>query len=231
MNHLGLLIKQDISFQFRQGFYLVYAIISAIYIGIMIFLSDNITNTLLPIIIFADPTSIGFFFIGAILFFEREQRVTEALFVTPVTKTSYILSKCISLTLISLIVTLLITIFIHGISFNWIYMILGVTLTSVLFIFIGMIISYFLINITGYIAVGGLILGPFSAPVIYFLGLSDSKLFYLIPTTGTLKLIGASINGELSLFDTFYSIIYLSVVSVLMFLLLLRIEGGRSENH
>ena len=38
-----------------------------------------------PIILFSDPSFIGFFFIGAIQFFETEQRVTEAIFSTPVT--------------------------------------------------------------------------------------------------------------------------------------------------
>ncbi len=86
MKKITNLLKQDILFQFRHGFYLAYSIISIIYIVLLKIIGDSPASILSPILIFSDPAFMGFFFIGAILFFEREQRVVDALFVTPVTK-------------------------------------------------------------------------------------------------------------------------------------------------
>lgn len=229
MNHLLTLLKQDIKFQFRHGFYLVYGIITIIYIGILLLSGEVISNTLSPLILFSDPTFIGFFFIGAILFFEREQMVTEALFVTPVRIEAYIISKCLSLTLVSLMVVVLITVFIHGIHVNWFYLIFGISSTSIIFILIGMFFSHIFRSITVYLVLGGLMVAPFSIPILYILGFSSSWLFYLIPTTSSLKLIFGAINGGLSYFDSIYSIGYLSLTIAILFLLVRGIEGGQNE--
>ncbi|MGL1893538.1 MAG: ABC transporter permease [Spirochaetaceae bacterium] len=230
MNYLPALIKQDIKFQFRHGFYLVYGIITVIYAVLLKLLSINVASIISPIIIFSDPTFIGFLFIGAILFFEREQRITEVLFITPITKSAYILSKCISLTTISLLVVIIITLVIHGPFINWFYLLLGVTLTSFIFILLGMLISNYLKKVTTYMVVGGLCLSPASMPILYYLGLSDSKLFYLIPTTASIKLIDASINGGISGMDFLYSFLYLTVLTAILFKLLIKIKGADGED-
>ena len=230
MKNLLSLLKQDIKFQLRQGFYFVYGIITVIYIILLKILGEW-SSILSPIILFSDPTFIGFFFIGALLFFEREQRISEALFVTPVTIESYILSKCLSLTLITLLVVILITSIIHGLSVNWILLIPGISITSIIFILAGMLLSRIFRKITIYLVLGGLIMGPFSSPIVYILGLSDSRLFYLFPTTATLKLIYGAINGGISTFDTVYSLTYLTVVLIIMFLIVRKSEGGRNENN
>lgn len=230
MNYLPTLILHDIKFQFRHGFYMVYGIISVFYIVLLKLLGEGVSKILSPIIIFSDPTFIGFLFVGAIIFFEREQRVVEALFVTPINKGAYILSKCISLTILSLSVITIITVFIHGFKVNWIYLYLGVIFSSSFFIIIGMILSYYLRKITIYIIFGGLLMGPFSLPIIVYLGLWDSPLFYLIPTTASIKLIAGGINGGLNLFDVVYSIGYLSIISVVSYFVLLKIKGESSED-
>lgn len=230
MKYLPSLIKQDIKFQFRHGFYLVYGIISGLYIVLLKVLGPKVSSVLSPIILFTDPTFIGFFFIGAILFFEREQRVTEALFVTPITKSGYILSKCISLTLISLLVVILISIVIHGLYINWFLLLFAVTSTSFIFILIGIIFSKYFKTVTIYLILGGLALGPFSLPIIYQLGLVNSKLFYLLPTTASLKLISGSINGGLTPVDTIFSITYLTILTIIMFNITLKLKGADSED-
>ncbi len=230
MNYLPSLILHDIKFQFRHGFYMVYGIISVIYIVILKLLGEGVSNILSPIIIFSDPTFIGFLFVGAIIFFEREQRVVEALFVTPINKGAYILSKCISLTILSLFVITLITIFIHGFRVNWFYLYLGVILSSSFFIILGMILSYYLRKITIYIIFGGLLMGPFSMPIIYYLGFWNSPLFYIIPTTASIKLIAGGINGGLNLFDVIYSVSYLAILCAISYFVLLKIKGDSSED-
>lgn len=226
MSRFSSLIKQDVRFQFRHGFYFVYGIVTVIYIAILKALSPNISNVISPIIIFIDPSFIGFFFIGAILFFEKEQRVKEAIFVTPVSNLEYILSKAISLTLLTLLVVFLILIFTHGLFLNWFYIILGVSLTSTLFIFVGILLTDYLKTITDYLVVGGLIMSPFSAPIVEYLGLNSSILYYILPTTGSLRLISGGILGGLSLWDFLYSFLYLGFLNLILLKILLK-RGNR----
>ncbi len=225
MKNLKSLIKQDMLFQFRHGFYMVYGIATLIYVILLKIIGENAAAVVSPILIFSDPTFIGFFFIGAILFFEREQRVVDALFVTPVTKTQYILSKCISLTIISVLVTFFITIIVHGFFVNWFYLFLGVIPTSFLFILVGMIFSHYFKNITVYLVVGGLFLSPFSSPILPYLGVIKSNLYYIIPTTGSLKLINGAINGGLTMIDLIYSVLYLSIFTIIAFKAVLKLKG------
>lgn len=227
MNRLLSLIKHDIKFQFRHGFYLVYSIVTVIYIVILKLLNNQISSLLTPVIIFIDPTFIGFFFIGAILFFEKEQRVADAIFVTPVSLSEYVISKAISLTLLSLAVVFLIIVVVKGLFVNWIYIILGVTLTSSLFIFAGIILSWYFKTITTYLIAGGFLLSPFAAPIIQYFGLHSSGAYLLLPTTASLKLISTGILGGLSLGDSIYSVTYLLILNIGLFKLLL-IKGEKS---
>lgn len=133
MSRFLSLTFHDVKFQFRQGFYLVYGIVTIIYIILLNLLSPNLRSTLGPIILLSDPSFLGFFFIGAILYYEKEQRVTSALFVTPVSYMEYLVGKILSLTLLSILVTVVIALFSFGIFINWISLIVGITLTATLF--------------------------------------------------------------------------------------------------
>jgi len=230
MNYLKDLIKQDIKFQIRHGFYLVYGIVTTIYIVLLKLLSNDINEIVTPIIIFSDPSFIGFLFIGAILFFEREQRVSEVLLITPMKKSLYIISKDLSLTFLSLLIITIIVIFIHGLYINWLYLYIGVILTSSLFINLGIILSYYIRKITHYIIVGGLLVTPFSIPILSYLGLIDNPLLYILPTTASMKLISASITSNITVIDLFYSILYLTILNIVVFIVLLGVKGGSSED-
>lgn len=226
MSRILVLLRQDVKFQFRHGFYLVYGIVTAIYIVILKALSPNISNVVSPIIVFVDPSFIGFFFIGAILFFESEQRVKEAILVTPVSNLEYILSKAFSLTLLTDLVVIIIVVFTHGFFINWFYLLLGATLTSILFIFVGIILADYFKTITNYLVVGGLIMSPFSAPIIEYLGLQSSLLYYLLPTTGSLRLISGGINRNLSAGDFIYSVLYLVFLNIIFLKILIKRREG-----
>lgn len=60
--------------------------------------------------IYSDPAAMGLFFMGAIVLLEKSQRVLNSLAVSPVKVSEYILSKVISLGVISSIVAMFIAI-------------------------------------------------------------------------------------------------------------------------
>ena len=95
------LILSDIRFQFRYGFYSIYLILTLVYIGLLYALPDAWREDAALIMIFTDPAAMGLFFMGAIVLFEKNERVLDSLAISPVTPPEYVLSKLVSIGLIA----------------------------------------------------------------------------------------------------------------------------------
>jgi fluoroquinolone transport system permease protein len=104
MSRLRKLLYGDIRFQFKYGFYLVYLILTVFYVCLLYAFPENIRGKTASLLIYTDPAAMGLFFMGAIVLFEKSQRVLNSLAVSPVTVKEYILSKLISLGLIGTLV-------------------------------------------------------------------------------------------------------------------------------
>jgi len=130
MRFLGLFLG-DIRFGWKYGFYLLYAIITFLYILVLAFIPISWKNTVTTIIIFSDPATFGLMFIGAIILLEKSQRVLNSIAVSPVKTSEYIVSKVLSLGIISTIVALLLTL-VAGRE-NLFLVLLGTFLGSVVF--------------------------------------------------------------------------------------------------
>ena len=134
----GLLLG-DISFQVKYGFYFLYAFITAIYIIILSFIPTEVKSKATAVIIFTDPATLGLFFMGAIVLFEKSQRVLSSFAVSPIKLWEYIFSKVISLSFISTLVGVIIGI-VSG-THNLLWTVVGTFLGSVLFSLLGIIIA------------------------------------------------------------------------------------------
>ncbi|MDO9680631.1 MAG: hypothetical protein Q7262_06400, partial [Bacteroidales bacterium] len=102
-------IWSDIRFQIKQGFYLVYLIITIMYLIILSMLPENVLSIALPLVVFSDPSVLGLFFIGGIILLEKSQGVMMAIVVTPLKTEEYVLSKAISLAFVSVMAAIAIT--------------------------------------------------------------------------------------------------------------------------
>ena len=94
----------DIRFQWKYGFYILYAIFTAVYLLVLAAVPDGVRRTVATVLIFTDPAAMGLFFMGAIILLEKSQRVNSALAVSPVRAGEYMLAKLLSLALIGLVV-------------------------------------------------------------------------------------------------------------------------------
>ena len=97
-------VAGDVWFQWKYGFYLIYGVLCIIYITILNSLPDEVKVPVTAILIFSDPAAIGLFFMGAVILLEKSQRVLNAVAVTPLKAGEYIVSKVLSLAVISLLV-------------------------------------------------------------------------------------------------------------------------------
>lgn len=134
-------INNDIKFQYKYGFYLLYAVITIIYIGCTLAVPTSLRGRIVAIVVFSDPAALGLFFMGAIVLFEKSERVLNSLFISPLKIDEYIFSKVVSLSIISTVVGCIIAILTIPERINITSLTLGVMLGSILFSLTGLIVA------------------------------------------------------------------------------------------
>lgn len=186
---MGLLIA-DIRFQFRYGFYALYALITVFYIVLLRLLPSFIRDSARALLAFSDPAALGLFFMGAILLFERGERVYPSLAVSPLRTEEYVLSKALSLSLISVAAGLFIILASGGRAGFW--TVGGLALSSVLFSCTGLLVGSQVTSLNAYLiyVVPAELLLFVPALLWYFGLLGDWALVH--PGAAALNLISAS---------------------------------------
>ncbi|KAF0198999.1 MAG: ABC-2 type [Bacteroidetes bacterium] len=190
-------VMADIRFQIKQGFYLVYVIITAMYLIIMSFLPDDILAVALPLVVFSDPSVLGLFFIGGIILMEKGQGVLMVLVVSPLRSWEYILSKVISLAIVSVLAAIAITYFSYYPTVNWWLLLVSSILTSGIFTLLGIMINAGCNTVNQYMLKTIPYMLLFILPCFALLGFPYSELFTIIPSVAALKLMLGSFHGIL----------------------------------
>ncbi len=219
MKILISLIRLDLTLLFRNGVLYAAAIITILYTLILQILPRQNFTDVLIILIFTDPVMLGFMFTGVMVLFEKSGNTLQAMSVTPVRPGQYLLSKAIALTLVAMVASLIMTLAGVGFDFNLLYFGAAVTLSSVLFVFIGFTGVSRVKTFNQYFLVIPLFMVPFSLPMLNFLGITTTWLWFLIPTQGSLILFSAAIknNSTVSLPEIIYAFFILIVFTWLAF--------------
>ena len=95
------LIKGDMFFQWKYGFYGLYCLMTIIYLVIFSFFSGEVKDSIVSICVYSDPAAMGMFFMGAIILLEKSQRTINSIAVSPVNASEYICGKIVSIGIIS----------------------------------------------------------------------------------------------------------------------------------
>jgi len=175
-------------------------------------------------LLFFDPAVIGIMFIGALVLFEKSERVLQALVITPMKVDEYILSKIISLTTLSLVSAIVFTSLLYvfsDIGFHLAYLVVGIILTSVMLILFGFILVSRVSSINEYLlAMFVSFLGLLFPPMLHLSGLYENLLFYLWPTQASLTIFTAVFNStSVELWEIAYGIFYQFGWIVVLFIL------------
>jgi fluoroquinolone transport system permease protein len=208
-------VLADIRFQLKHGFYLVYAIITVMYLIILSFLPENILSIALPLIVFSDPSVLGLFFIGGIILMEKGQGVLMVLVVSPLRTSEYILSKVISLTIVSVLAAFAITWFSYYPTVNWWLLLLTTILTSGIFTLLGIMINAGCNTVNQYMLKTIPYMLLFILPCFALLGFPYSEFFIIIPSVAALKLMLGAYHG-ISGFEMAALAIYLFAINYIL---------------
>ena len=206
---LGRLICGDIHFQWKYGFYFIYFILTVLYVCGIAALTGHWKTDIASIMIYSDPAAMGLFFMGAIVLLEKSQKVLNAMVVSPVKVSEYILSKTVALIAISTVIAMILG-FVSG-SNQLLSIAVGTALTSAIFTMLGIIaatnLNQFLIVIMSIEIV------CFVPPIVgLFVKLPD--IFRFFPFTACMNLItGKSILLSFDMVLVIATLIILYIVA------------------
>ncbi len=209
-------IKWDFVLIMKYGIVTVAIVIALIYCITLFLLDTTGLEKLISAIIFSDPVMYGYLFTAVIILFEKDARTHEVLAVTPMPVSRYIWSKAITFTLLALVCCSAIILSAQPQYFNLLYFVLGVVLSSAMFVFVGIIGVSYAKNFNQFFLVMPIVLLPVSLPFLDFFSLYQSPLFYVIPTQACLLLFKASVS-PVETWQILYGIGYLMVCNYLCF--------------
>ena len=182
-------IKGDMFFQWKYGFYMLYLLMIIIYYVIFSFLTGNVKDTIVSICVYSDPAAMGMFFMGALILLEKSQRITNSIAISPVTVEEYILGKIVSVGIISEIVGVILML--QGHTENYFWCAIGIFAGSVIFSLCGIIVGAKIESLNQYI-IGTLpfeIMG-FVPVILYRIGfLWNNKLLIIHTGCSVMRLI------------------------------------------
>ncbi len=164
--------------------------ITAFYILVILFLkSFQNVEKFVTLLIYNDPAVVGFIFIGVLIILEKDQEVLSALFVTPLNRHVYLLSRIIALSAIGFAGALAMVLAAKGTSFNFIHFSIGSFSTCVLFCLVGILVVSSTTEILHFFLRSVPILIFMSLPLLNYFELTDLSFFNLFPIQGGLNLM------------------------------------------
>jgi len=137
---LAALIRGDLRFQFKYGFYFLYLFFTLFYIGLLAAFPQSWRQKGALLMVYSDPASLGLFFMGGIVLYEKSERVLDSLAVSPIRSRDYVFSKLLSLSVISAAVSLAIGAF-GNILTSPLSFLVAIVMGSCLFSAFGLIVA------------------------------------------------------------------------------------------
>jgi fluoroquinolone transport system permease protein len=146
---LAAALTNDVRLQVRHGLYAVSALMIFVWGALILSLRGVVAApALLPALVLVNLLVTTFYFMAALVLFEKGEGVLAALVVTPLSSGQYLLSKALSLTFLGTAETLLIAAVLFGHEVPWVRMIAGSLLLGFLYACAGfvMVVRYASIN-------------------------------------------------------------------------------------
>ena len=201
------LLRHDLRLQWRYRIHAAYFFVTTMYILVLTVAERIAPGWLYGFIIYSDPAVLGFFFLGGLVMFERNEGVSTAFAAAPVSAGEYLISKVITLTAISLVVAWVLAL-LHGGRVNWLLLSAAIALTSVFFIGIGAYFATRFRTVTGYLLGGSVVMMPLvTPPLLAFLD-RLSVISFIVPTIAQMRLVlVAFAERDASAFDITFMLI------------------------
>lgn len=224
MKSLAKLIAGELKRLIKYNILPVSLVTAIIWIVLFLFLSKEEAFELAPILIFVDVSAMSILLLGASHHLEKQEGTIRTMMVMPISLWQIITAKTVSsmiLALESVLVTSVALYLIHGVTFNYILLLIFVAIAGAAHAAIGFALS---LRSRDFTAMLGKLVGYmfiFTIPSILFsIGVIDEKyewLLMLSPSHSASHLITSALTGEFKLVMTIAACAYLAVLSGVLF--------------
>lgn len=220
MRRLVSTLRRDAILQLRHGFLLAGAVVALFWVLVLGQLPEAALTPALAPFLFLNLLVTTFYFVAGWVLFEKGEGTLEALVVTPLRESEYLLSKIAVLTLLGAAEGLVIVLFVHGADFGWLAAAAGTVLSATLYTCLGFVLVSRYDSINEFLLPSSLFTFAMQLPVIDVIGLWESPLFLLWPTYASLVLLQAAFQ-PVPVWKLAYAVVYASTASWLLFRLAL----------
>lgn len=218
---LARAVGWDLRLLARHQVITVAAVVTAAYAAAFRALPASRATEVVVVLVFSDPTMIGFLFVGVMVLFERGAGTLDAVVVTPLSPSQYLWSKALALTAVAVPCGLVMAVAARGMAFDAVWLVAGVALTSALFVLIGFVAVARVRTVNAYLLLVPLFLVPLNLPFLGFLGVVESPLLYLLPTQASLVLLESAFAARPA-WELVYAVVLLAVSCAVALRLALR---------
>jgi fluoroquinolone transport system permease protein len=210
MTRLANAMRLELTLQVRQKFLHAGVFSGLLWLAVLLPMPVNLRPVAEPYVLVGDIAIIGYLFIGALVFFEKQERTIGAIVSTPLRFWEYLVAKLTVLVLISLFVAVTVATVTHrGFAFHVVPLVVGVVLGTLVFLMAGFISSLPFASVTDWFLAATIPLAVLSLPILYYSGLWPNPVLYLIPTQGPLLLLGEAFDQvTLAPWQVMYAVLY-----------------------
>lgn len=240
MERLRRLVVWELILQYKYGLIAAGFVMSGLWIIVLSLFSKEMIPVVIPLVLLGDLATMGYMFIAAILYFEKNQGSIYAVTTTPVKTKEYIQSKIMGLMLyilgVSLVVVYSIGV-IKGLEVHLVYLGLAILCTATFYILLGFILATVFTTFTDFLIPTGIFFLVLFIPALDFLNLPQLMLlrpfYYLFPTHGMLLLM-KGIFGNVSMAESIYAVSINLVVAIILYRISLKVFNkkiiGRTDD-
>ncbi len=193
MSRLTATLRLDARLQARNN---VYAIIAIAALGLAFALRALFTpeqlHFFMPLVALSGVSLTTFFLVGVLLLLERGEGTLDVVLVSPLRPSEYLVSKLLTVTALAGVETALIVGIAYGLDFSLPWLALAVFLRASGVAAVGVAVAVRYRSITHFLLPAVALTLAFDLPVLWYLELWPSPLFYLWPSMPPLLLAKAA---------------------------------------
>lgn len=200
-------LKLNLKLQARHGFYYASILTAVITIIILKQLPVKDLGQFIPVFLINSLLLNTFYFMAGMVLFEKAEGTLQALSVTPLSVFEYLGSKAATLTLLVLAENFAIILLTYGQGFDILPVLAGTLFMSAIYILAGFIAVAKYDSISEFIMPSVLYVMALQLPLVDYLGIFRSPVFYVFPMQAPMVLMGSAFR-HVEAWQVAYGVIY-----------------------
>lgn len=185
----------DLRLQRRYGVAQAGLVVAVLWVLLLRLLPPEARGVAAPLVTFGDLAVVGYFFVGALVLFEKAEATLVALAVSPLRAGEFLLARTASLTLLALLLTAIVVGAGYGVPPRPHWLVLGVVLGSAVGVLAGLAVVAPFSSVSRYLLPAVPPLVVLGLPLLDAAGWLPARVVALLPSGGAWLAVDAAFGG------------------------------------